>query len=50
MIGLEDMDQLLRCAERTRERPADVRRREMLREFDQLINHKVIGEHHGART
>lgn len=38
------MEQLLRCAERNRERPADVRRREMLKEFDRLINHKVSGK------
>jgi hypothetical protein len=44
MITDEDMDQLLRCAERTREQPQDIRRREMLKEYDRLIHHKVIGE------
>ena len=46
----DDMDQLLRCFRRNSERPEDVQRRELLKEIDRLINHKVIGEHHGART
>lgn len=44
------MDQLLRCVRTNGERPQDIQRRELLKEIDRLINHKVIGEHHGART